>query len=266
MKSAQRILLLGSLVLFTGVTAAEQENVPRFSISAGAEYTTGTYGGDADIEDFYAPLKATMDFRRLSFRLTLPYLSVRAPEGTVIIGPGGEPIPGTGDITTNSGIGDIIASATIYDVVYSRRLDLAVDVSGRVKFGTADADKGMGTGETDYSVRVDALKFWDRFTLIGSLGYKFRGDTAETDFENVLMASVGGSYRITPELKGGLFYDYRESALGDDSIQELSAMLSRKVSENWRLQAYVMTGLTDTSLGWGAGVQIKRNFRTFRDD
>ena len=84
--------------------------------------------------------------------------------------------------------------------------------------------------------------------------------------ENVLTASVGGSYRITPELKGGLFLDYRESALGgDDSIQELTAMLSRKVSENWRLQACVMTGLTDTSLDWGAGVQIKRNFRAFRD-
>ena len=121
MKSAQRILLLGGLVLFTGVTAAEQENGPRFSISAGAEYTTGTYGGDADIEDFYVPLKATMDFGRLSFRLTLPYLSVRAPEGTVITGPGGEPIPGTGDIVTNSGIGDVIGSVTIYDVIRNRR-------------------------------------------------------------------------------------------------------------------------------------------------
>jgi hypothetical protein len=266
MKALKTIALAACLMMIQQAGFAADSEYPRVSVSAATEYTTGTYGGDVDIEDFYVPLSGTVDLRRMSFKLTVPYLSVRAPEGTVIIGPGGEPIPGTGEITTNSGIGDIIASATIYDVIYSRRLDLAVDVSGRVKFGTADADKGMGTGETDYSVRADVLKFWDRFTLIGSLGYKFRGDTPATDFENVLTASVGGSYRITPELKGGLFLDYRESALGgDDSIQELTAMLSRKVSENWRLQAYVMTGLTDTSLDWGAGVQIKRNFRAFRD-
>ena len=76
MKSAQRSLLLGGLILFAGVTAAEQDDDPRFSISAGAEYTTGTYGGDADIEDFYVPLKATMQWSRLT---EPPVASIAAP-------------------------------------------------------------------------------------------------------------------------------------------------------------------------------------------
>src|SRR5210317_2429335 len=117
MTIVQKSLLLGGLILSAGVTAAATGDDPRLSIAAGAEYTTGGYGGDADIEDFYVPLKATVDFRRLSFRLTVPYLSVRAPEGTVITGPGGEPIPGTGDIVTNSGIGDVIGSITLHDVI-----------------------------------------------------------------------------------------------------------------------------------------------------
>ena len=64
MRTVNKSLLLGGLLLFAGIAAAEQDD-PRFSISTGAEYTTGTYGGDADIEDFYVPLKATMDFRLL---------------------------------------------------------------------------------------------------------------------------------------------------------------------------------------------------------
>ena len=125
----------------------------------------------------------------------------------------------------------------------------------------------MGTGETDYSVRADFLKFWDQFTLTGALGYKFRGDAADTDLNNVLTASAGGTYKFTPKLRGGLFLDYGESAIsGNDSIQELSAFLSHKVSENWRLQAYVMTGFTDSSLDWGSGIQIKRVLPNRRDD
>ena len=44
MKTLQKGLLLAGLVLIAGVAAAEQDE-PRFSIAAGAEYTTGTYGG-----------------------------------------------------------------------------------------------------------------------------------------------------------------------------------------------------------------------------
>ncbi len=264
MKFAQRILLLGGLVLFTGVTAAEQENGPRFSISAGAEYTTGTYGGDADIEDFYVPLKATMDFGRLSFRLTLPYLSVRAPEGTVITGPGGEPVPGTGDIVTNSGIGDVIGSVTIYDVIRNRRLGFAMDLTGRVKFGTADVDKGLGTGENDFTVQADFLKFTDSITWIGSAGYKFRGQPPGATLDDALLASAGGIYKFSDDTRAGMFFDYRESSIGADPTQELSVFLSNRIGVDWRLQAFVFRGFTDSGADWGAGLQVKRYMPSLR--
>jgi len=246
--------------------AAAEGDYPRISVSTGAEYTTGTYGGDEDIEDVYVPFSSIVDLRHWSFRLTVPYVRVRAPEGTTVIGPGGEPVPGTGDTVTNDGLGDIIASATLYDLIYSRRFDVAVDLAGKIKFGTADADTGLGTGKTDYSVRADFLKFWDEFTLIGSLGYKFRGDTSTTDYDNVLTASVGGTYRFSPNVRGGLFFDYRESSISEnESIQELSAFLSRPVSDRWRLQVYVITGLTDNSLDWGGGFRVKGAIYDRRD-
>jgi hypothetical protein len=263
MKSMQKSLLLGGLILFAGASAAEQDD-PRFSISAGAEYTTGTYGGDSSIEDFYVPLKATMDFNRLSFRLTVPYLSVRAPEGTVVTGPGGEPIPGTGDIVTNSGIGDVIGSVTVYDVIRSRRLGFAMDLTGKVKFGTADVDKGLGTGENDFTVQADFLKFTDRITWIGSIGYKFRGQPPGAMLDDALLASAGGIYKFNGDTRAGMFFDYRESSIGADPTQELSVFLSNRISPDWRLQVFVFKGFTDSGADWGAGLQVKRYLPSLR--
>ena len=74
------------------------------------------------------------------------------------------------------------------------------------------------------------------------------------------MASVGSIYKFTPEVNGGLFFDYRESAInGNDSIQELTAFVSRRMTDDWRLQLYVLTGFTDSSPDWGGGIQIKRS-------
>lgn len=95
--------------------------------------------------------------------------------------------------------------------------------------------------------------------MIGSIGYKFRGDPTGYDLDNVLMASVGSVYKFTPEVNGGLFFDYRESAISDtDSIQELTAFVSRRITDYWRLQLYALTGFTDSSPDWGGGIQIKR--------
>lgn len=258
MRPVQTGLWLGCLLLLGSVAAAAQDDAPRFSISAGAEYTTGAYGGDADIEDFYVPIKATVDFRRLSLRLTVPYLSVRAPEGTVITGPGGEPIPGTGDIVTNSGIGDVIGSVTLYDVIHDRRHGFAMDLTGKVKFGTADVDKGLGTGETDFTVQADFLKFFDRITWIGSIGYKFRGQPPNTELDDAVLASAGGIYKLTRDTRTGLFFDYRESSIGADPTQELSVFLSSRLSADWRFQVFVFKGFTDSGADWGGGLQVKR--------
>ena len=73
---------------------------------------------------------------------------------------------------------------TAYDVLNSERRGMALDLMGRVKFGTADADKGLGTGEQDFTVRADLYKYLEQFTLLGSVGYKFRGDPAGVDLEN----------------------------------------------------------------------------------
>ena len=257
-RTIQIVPLLGCLIMLQSVTSVAQENDPVFTLSMGTEFTSGTYGGDVDIEDTYVPFTVVADYGNVAFRLALPYLSVSAPAGT-IFDPGGEPLPGSGAMTTESGLGDVIGSVTFFDVISSERLGIAMDLTGKVKFGTADENKGLGTGENDYTVQADLYKFVDKFTWLGSVGYKVRGDPAAVDFDNVLLASLGGVYKFTPDVKAGLFLDYRESAIsGSDSIQELSAFVSRRLGEDWKIQFFALTGFTDSSPDWGAGMQIKR--------
>ena len=260
MKPQILILVLGCMLIFDSGTTLAEDTDPVFTLSAGMEVTSGDYGGVHDIEDIYTPFTATVDYGRMALRLTVPYLNVRAPEGTIITGPGGEPIPGEGPMTTNSGIGDVIAGITLYDVLSNRRLGFAMDLSAKVKLGTADETKGLGTGENDYTVQANFLKFLDKITLIGSVGYKFRGDPVGIDLDDVLLVSAGGTYKLSERTKSGLFLDYRESSIiGGDSGQELTGFVSHRVSDNWRFQVYLLTGFTDSSPDFGGGFLLKRS-------
>ena len=252
------VSLLGIVFAISSSNAVAGDDNPTISWSTGLEYSSGTYGGTDDIEDFYVPLKGRLKLDRVAFDLTVPYLSVRAPAFTTITEPGGEIVPGSGEIVTESGVGDVIAGITVYDVAYSEELGVALDLSGKIKFGTADDTKGLGTGEQDYTIRADLYKFYEQFTLLTSAGYKFRGDPAGIDLENVLLGSLGGVYMPGDNTSLGLIYDYRESALIDgDAISELCFFTARQMDDKWTVQLYAFTGFSDSSADWGAGIQFE---------
>lgn len=247
-----------ALAAVPGTAAAE---APRFSLGAGAEYTTGDYGGDESVDEFYLPVTATLDFERVSLRLTVPFLSVRAPELTTITGPGGQPVIGEGPRKTESGLGDVLASVTVFDVLTAGGGDFALDLTGKIKFGTADEDKGLGTGEQDYSLQADLFRFFDKATLMGTAGYSFRGDPEGYDLDDTFFASVGASYLVTDRSRVGAFFDFRDASVPDtDNIQELSAWVSTRMGERGHAQFYVLTGFGDSSPDWGGGLSFSTSF------
>ena len=248
---------LPALLLAASFTTNADDSAASITWSTGLEFSSGSYGGSGDIEDLYVPMKGRVEFGRVSFDLTVPYLSVRAPAGTTVTEPGGEPVPGSGETVTESGMGDVIAGVTIYDVLYSDELGIALDLAGRVKFGTADEAKGLGTGENDYTIRADVYKFFEQFTLLASGGYKFRGEPADIELEDVWLGSVGGVLLPSERSSFGVIYDYRESALVDgDAISELSVFMTRQFTDRWNIQFYAFTGFSDSSPDRGAGVQF----------
>jgi hypothetical protein len=257
------VLPAAILLAASGLTApaGTRAEGARFSVDAGAEYTTGDYGGDKSVDELYLPLTATLDLDRVALHLTVPFISVRAPEMTVIDGPDGQPIVGEGPMVTSSGIGDVQAAVTVYDVLVSKGGDFALDLTGKIKFGTADADAGLGTGEQDYALQADWFRFFPRFTAMGTAGYFLRGDPAGYDLNDTFYASLGGSYALRDRLSCGAFYDYRESSVQDsDAAQELSGWVSTGIGKRGRAEFYVIAGIGDSSPDWGAGLSFRATF------
>ena len=71
----------------------------------------------------------------------------------------------------------------------------------KIKFPTADSDRGLGTGEFDETIDVHLSKrLLDRLYGYLTLSYTFIGDPPDTDFRNAFRWSVGAAYSVTPPL------------------------------------------------------------------
>ena len=81
-------LLAIAAFAFISANAAAQEAGADLRLSTGIEYSSGRYGGSDDIEELYVPFTLRAGFERIGLRLTVPWLSVTAPEDTVITDPG----------------------------------------------------------------------------------------------------------------------------------------------------------------------------------
>lgn len=220
-------------------------------LSADVSYMTGTYGGTGDIEDLYVPISARIETGRLAFQFVVPYMRTSTPVDS-----------GT---NTESGLGDILASITVYDVLANTEGTLALDLTGSVKLGTADEAAGLGTGETDFTVYLDGYRFYDTITLLASLGYRSRGEPPNVVLNDVFLGSVGTVFTTTENTRLGLIVDYRESALPDtDDIQELTVLLSTSLNDRWNFEVSAFTGFTDSSPDWGVAVGVTTNLRRYQ--
>ncbi len=230
----------------------------RLSLTTGVDYSSGKYGGTQSTDITYIPITAKYQTGPWTLKLTVPHISVTGP---------GNVVPDVGTVTTStttrttqSGLGDIVAGAT-YNVYWNKDTRTAVDLTGKVKFGTADEKKGLGTGKNDYSLQVDVYKSYDRVTPFGTLGYKVLGDPAGYKLDNVFFGSLGVSYKVSSATSAGAIVDLRERSTPTGSPRrELTGFVTHKLDRNWKLQGYAVKGFSDGSPAWGAGAMITYTF------
>jgi hypothetical protein len=236
----------------------------EFGLGAGVNYSSGKYGTGTETKIVSVPFIARYDTDLWAFKLTVPFLHITSPNNV---------IPGVGSFdtsrsrrrrtagtTTASGIGDTTASAT-YTAWYDEDSERGLDLTGRIKFATGEAAKGLGTGSTDESVQVDVYQTLNRLTVFADIGYTNFGQSDFVQLDNALNYGIGASNKFSSTDSIGASLDGRQRVTASGFPQrELTFFWNRKTDSATRLQAYFLVGLAKGSPDKGLGVSLTHTF------
>lgn len=234
------------------VPAAQAEESGKFSLEAGVDYNSGKYGGSQSTDVLYVPVTAKYQSSLWSVKLTVPYLQITGP-GNVINVLNGVTVTGAASTpVTRSGMGDVIAAAT--HNVYNSNSGFLINLTGKIKFGTASRSQGMGTGKNDYALQTDAYQVSGKFITFGTLGYRVYGSTAAYTLNNAYYGSLGVSYRFDQATNGGLMLDAGQKITATGaSHKKAIVFINHKLDSSWKAQGYLLKGFTNSVPDWGGG-------------
>lgn len=228
----------------------------KFSLSTGFDYSSGNYGTASTTEILTIPATGEYETGHWLFKVTVPYVQI---SGTGAVVPGlGHIMAGGAAKDTRSGLSDTVAAAS-YNIYSGGASRLGIDLTGKVKLNTADT--GLGSGQNDYAAQADAYQSFNKFTAIGSLGYKILGNPAGLNMNKMLYGSFGGSYQLDDKMNGGVDFSLSQSPSTTSAGQrELTAYVSRRINKNFKAKGYVLKGFSNGSPDSGLGAQIYYGF------
>ena len=254
-KTLRNKLAIATVISSLGVQVAFAEDVGVFTVTSGFDYSSGKYGSQDRTDITSIPVIGKYEVGSWVLKLTVPYVSITGP-GNISPGIGKFKGSTTTRKSTESGLGDIVAAAT-YNLYNGNNGGPAIDITGKVKFGTADDKKGLGTGENDYIGQVDLYQSFGDFTALGSIGYRVYGDTNSAQLDNVFFGSIGGSYKVARSTSTGVIYDYRPAITSNGSvISEATAFVNHKISDHWKAQGYLVKGFANGSPDYSVGALV----------
>lgn len=249
-------LLTAALVTQLVSQAALAEG--SFTLKTGFDYTTGNYGTNTRTEITAIPFIGAYETGNWMFKASIPYVRITGSDN-VVAGIGAVRRTTT-TVRTDSGMGDLTTAAT-YTFMLDPATQFGIDVTGKIKFGTADSDRGLGTGENDYWILVDPFRKFGNTTWFGGIGYGMLGRSSALPLKDVVSANAGVSYKLDQQSSAGAMLDYRSRSTDTGFAQrELTAFYSRKLGDGYKLQAYATKGFSDGSPDWGGGVNVAYAF------
>jgi outer membrane putative beta-barrel porin/alpha-amylase len=253
-------IALATAVLSAAASAASAAD-GLTTLSVGVDYTTGKYGADTSTDILYVPFTGKYEIGPWTAKLVVPWIHITGPAN--VVGAPGDTVVIAGANAgrrTESGLGDVVASA-FYNVLNERNAPFGLDLGGKIKLGTADENRGLGTGKNDYSVQADLFKPLGALTPFGSIGYRWYGDPAGVNFKNVVYWSVGTSYKLSQPTTVGVAYDFRPAIVnGGNHVSEATFFVSQKLSQDWKVQVYGVKGFSTGSPDWGAGAVLAYSY------
>lgn len=165
---------------------------------------------------------------------------------------------------THDGIGDIYLyfSSDFHDFFTMSSLHIpTIDLSVGIKLPTADTEKGLGTGEYDYTLGLTLTWILGKaeYYLYGD--YTWVGDMPDETFENVSCFGCGTEidlssiYTLMADLSGC-------TSLFEDGSPHYSFELGikRKLFKNYFINGYGLIGFNEQSSDHGLGLSIGMDF------
>jgi hypothetical protein len=240
---------------------ANAQEAGTLSLGGALDYSSGDYGTSTTTTITSLSAIGRYETGRWTYKAFLPYLEV---DGNTSVIPGiGQARGARGGARTESasGMGDIVLSAT-YGAYYDAQSRSGLDLTGKVKLGTADESEGLGTGENDYALLVDFYRGFDRgITGFGGVGYHIMGDAPGLPLENAWSANIGATVKLDERDSAGAMLEGRQRvAPGGARQRDLLGFYTRMLDKLWKAQAYALIGLADGSPDWGAGLSLARPF------
>ncbi|WP_346839964.1 hypothetical protein [Microbulbifer sp. SAOS-129_SWC] len=269
--------VLGSVILsMAGGLACHGAIADEWKYTLGTDISSGDYGDSASTDIVSTPFTVSYSpSDQWTFKASLPWVQIDGPGGVIPGGDGGVVVGngngngrgnngggmGGGTTTTQtstyseSGVGDLWLSGTYSLEPVAERWFF--DLTGKFKVPTADEDKGLGTGQTDYTLQAEAFTAMGDFTPYVTLARKFKGDLPAQEIKDVWYTSVGSGYRLNDQSSVGMSLDYQQATSDtSDPSTELFGYLNHKFSQQWSGMLYAYLGLADGSPDQGVGFQV----------
>ena len=226
----------------------------RPTLSVGFDASTGRYGDTDATNTVIIPLSLRLPVSK-NFTASASISRVQISGPNVVVGADGRPLPGVGLVrSSRSGIGDLSLGATWEIPINSDHW--SVQASSRVKVPLGQKSKGLSTGKTDYSGKVEVTYVSFPFAPFMSVEYQVLGTPPGFELRNTINTSIGSAW-INGSNAVIASYDYNRSIspLVKDG-HSLFGAYSTPVSKKVRLTLYGIKGLSAGSPDVEAGAMI----------
>ena len=232
------------------VAAAQTTTSELWKVSSGFGYTQGSYGLNTDTKVWFVPFGVGYNSTDWAFDASSSYLTIKGPAAAVngieII----RPTP-----KAESGAGDTVLSGS-WKLLHDPG-QLQVSLTGKVKLPTADYNRGLGTGATDYTAQLDLLERFGSITPFGSVGYRWLGSHGVYHLKDGMFADAGAALRLEEGTSIGAFYEWDDKiSNGAADASQVTAFFYDKIAPQWAVNLYALSGFTEASPDWGGGVSL----------
>ncbi len=159
-------------------------------------------------------------------------------------------------VDSEKGIGDVNLVAK-YLLIQEGERNPAFAVKGVVKLDNGDYDKGLGSGDKDYSLSAVVSKAIWLITVHGQIGYAWVGDRKDENLRDITLYGIAFDYamaeplHILAEVNGNRHPD---RIAEEDDPRNALAGITYKISDRLTLDVAYRWGLSDSVPAWSTTI------------